>query len=113
MRRALPFLSIVLAIGLFGCGPQKPTVDLPLRPKKYQSVVSLSPNLTELILSDANAEVLKGRTQSCDWPPSMVKAIPVVASVKPNMEAIQQIKPDLIVCDTSLYSKDDIAKLVK
>ena len=110
MRRALPLLLVVLVTGVVGCA-EKQVVNVKRRPKLYRSIISLSPSTTEIILSDADSSAVKGRTQSCDWPPSMVNRVPIVAGVKPYYEVIQKIKPDLIVFDPTLYSKADIEKI--
>jgi len=110
MRRALPLvlLSIVLVAG--GCAPKQVNYVKP-RPKFYKNVISLSPSTTEIIASDADLTILKGRTAACDFPPAMVKPIQVVAAVKPDFEAIQGIKPDLVLCDKLLYSPQEIDQI--
>ncbi len=110
MRRALPLFFVSLVVFLAGCGDKAP-VKQATRPKHYRSVISLSPNTTEILLSNADSSIVKGRTQSCDWPPTMVAAIPIVSSVKPDYEKIQKIKPDLIVYDTDLFSTAEVDKL--
>ena len=82
-----------------------------VRPKHYTKVVSLSPSLTEIIASDGDSSVLKGRTAACNYPPSVLLKVPIVASVKPDYEAITKIAPELILYDSSLYSPQDIDKL--
>lgn len=112
MRRALPFFLLLLILAMTGCG-DKQALNLPHRPKRYHSIVSLSPSTTEIIVSNADTAALKGRTSSCNWPEAIVKGIPVVASVKPDFEKIQAIDPkvDLIVYAGSLYSQQDIDKI--
>jgi len=109
MRRALPLLLLFIFLGLTGCA-DKPVVQA-RRPKVYKRIISLSPSTTEVILSNADAGSLKGRTSACNWPPNMMASIEVVADPKPNYEKIQEIKPDLIVFDKDLYSDEEIAKL--
>lgn len=109
MRLALPILILSFVVAISGCADKQPVIER--RPKFYKSIVSLSPSTTEIIASDADSTTLKGRTASCNYPANVVKNIPVVASIKPDYEQIQQIKPDLIVLDKGLYSDQDIAKL--
>jgi len=109
MRRALPFLFLLVFVFMTGCSQRQ--VKLERRPKFYRSLVSLSPSTTEILCSDADANTIKGRTASCNFPPNMMANIPVVASVKPDYELIQQVKPDMIVYDKGLYSDQDIEKL--
>src|SRR5579862_1441786 len=108
MRRAVSLLLLVAAVLLVGCGSHFQYVKL--APKSsVHSIVSLSPGLSEVIGGTA-PQLLKGRTQSCDWPQSIL-SVPVVGSVKPDYEAFKRIGPDLIVYDASLYSPSDIDKI--
>jgi len=109
MRRALPFLFLLILMAVSGCSDKQ--VQLPRRPKFYRSIVSLSPSTSEVIASCGDIQTLKGRTAACNFPDNMMKPIPIVASVKPDYEAIQKIHPDLIVYDKDLYSDQDIEKL--
>ncbi len=109
MRRALPFLFILISVAMFGCADKQAKVER--RPKIYRSVVSLSPSTTEIIATDADSNTLKGRTRSCNYPPNLMAVVPVVADVKPDYERIMAIKPDMIVYDKGLYTDQDIDKL--
>ncbi len=110
MRRSVLLLLCFLLICAIGCDSAPKTAARPQREKQYRTVVSLSPGTTEIIASHSNSAALKGRTQACNFPP-MVKAVPVVASLKPDYEKIQELSPDLIVYDADLYSESDIQKL--
>lgn len=109
MRRALPLLLFLISILFVGCSEK--AVFHPRRPKYYDSIVSLSPSTTEIVMSNADSRALKGRTASCNWPKNMLNAVPIVASVKPDYEKIAAIHPKLIVYDKGLYSDQDIDKL--
>jgi iron complex transport system substrate-binding protein len=54
--------------------------------------------------------ILVGRTESCNFPTS-IASVPVVASVKPDYEALARVGPDLVLYDKSLYGEQDIAKI--
>ena len=100
MRWALPFLILTLLLPLSGCA-DKPA-RLARRPKVYRKIISLSPGTSEIVASDADATTLKGRTAACNFPQNMMASIPIVASIKPDYEKIQSLKPDMI-----LYDKGD------
>lgn len=112
MRRALallPFVSILLMLA--GCQPPPANVGGKENPNPVGTIISLSPNTTEVVMF-YNFDNLKmlGRTRADNFPET-VSAIPVVADVKPNYEAIAQLKPDMVIYNPDLYSDTDVAKL--
>lgn len=107
-------LQIVLLAGLLlaaGCAPPELTVGGQPRKKLYKNVVSLSPSTTEILLLFCNYRgIVKGRTAADNYPEQSVGRIPVVASVKPDLEKLKSIGTDLIVYDESLYNEADVQK---
>lgn len=62
-------------------------------------IVSLAPNLTELVCSLGLERQLVGVTSYCDRPAS-IKGKPTVGGpANPSLEAVLQLKPDLVVLD--------------
>lgn len=62
-------------------------------------IVSLAPNLTELVCSLGLEKSLVGVTSYCDRPAS-VKGKPTVGGpANPSLEAVLRLKPDLVVVD--------------
>ncbi len=60
-------------------------------------IVSLSPNLTELIFHLGKGECIVGRSSACDYP-AEVKNIPIAGKFGvPSMEVVAGLKPDYIV----------------
>jgi len=104
-------LVVLLALlGLVGCkddaqfGGQQ-------REKNYATVISLSPSTTEIVCQMGLQNRLKGRTSSCDFPPSLGSVPIVVNGTKPDYERIKSYNPALIVLDETLYGADDLAKI--
>lgn len=63
-------------------------------------VVSLSPNLTEMIASLGAEQMLVGRSSACDRPES-VKSLPVVGTLgAPSMEPLVAARPALVVAES-------------
>jgi len=60
-------------------------------------IVSLSPNLTELLFDlDLGAHMV-GRSSACDYPVAAL-AVPVAGAFgRPNLEALLQLKPDVVL----------------
>jgi iron complex transport system substrate-binding protein len=78
------------------------TITLSSVPKR---VISLAPNVTEIIYALGAQSSLMGRTPVDDYPPE-VKNVPVMGDyTQPNIELLLTKKPDLII-GTISFSKD-------
>ena len=108
MRRCLILWILALALSMVGCKPPQ-TIGGNPRPKPITKIVSLSPNLTEII-GNEDPTKLVGRTKACNYPADLKNA-EYVCDVKPNYELITKIAPQVIALDNSLFSEAEIAKL--
>lgn len=73
-------------------------------------VVSLAPSLTELVYALGFGDRMVGRSSACDFPPE-AKALPVVGGFgRPNLEAVQGLRPDLLIA-TSLEKRGIIRRM--
>ncbi|HEY3782005.1 MAG TPA: helical backbone metal receptor [Fimbriimonadaceae bacterium] len=80
------------------------------RPKALRSVVSLSPNTSELAIMTLQVSLV-GRGESDNFPAN-VKSYPVVMNgVHPDYEAIAKSNADGVLYDNQTISPADIAKL--
>jgi ABC-type Fe3+-hydroxamate transport system substrate-binding protein len=60
-------------------------------------IVSLAPNLTEILYAIGAGELVVGRTQFCNHPPE-VASVPVVADMTaPNYERLVRLRPELLL----------------
>jgi iron complex transport system substrate-binding protein len=66
-------------------------------PADVKRVVSLAPNLTEIVFALGKGDQLAGDTDFCDYPPEATKKPHVGGPQNPNFEQIVALKPDLIL----------------
>lgn len=73
-------------------------------------VVSIAPNITETIFALGKGDILKGRTDYCDYPAEAQK-IPSIGSLRePDIEAIAELNPDIVIASTH-FTKESLEKL--
>lgn len=66
-----------------------------------QRIISLAPNLTEIIFALNAGDRLAGVTSYCDYPPDARTKEKVGDTIQPNIERIIALKPDLVLVSTS------------
>lgn len=105
VRRAL-FLILILVIASVPC--MKAVAAGP-----PQRIVSLSPNLTDIIYGLGDFDKVVGVTIYSNFPPKSKELPKVGGWVNPNYEAILELKPDLVVMmkDQDTIFGDKVRKL--
>ena len=68
---------------------------------KINRVISLAPNLTEIVYAIGAGDLLVGNTTYCDYPEQAKSVKKVGDTMQPNIEAILALRPDLILISTS------------
>jgi iron complex transport system substrate-binding protein len=68
----------------------------PLRAGGARRIVSLAPSMTEALFAIGAGDRVVGRSRFCDFPPA-ARELPIVGDVDPDLEAILELRPDLIV----------------
>jgi iron complex transport system substrate-binding protein len=66
-------------------------------------IVSLGPSTTEALFAIGAGDRLVARSRYCDWPPEATK-LPAVGGLEPDIEAILQLGPDLVVGPSGQWS---------
>lgn len=69
-------------------------------PSKPLTIVSLGPNVTEIIFSLGMGKNLIGRTQFCDYPAEVASIESIGTLQEPNIERIIELNPDLVIGST-------------
>jgi len=94
-------VTVILFIGIGTPSHAKIVIDQLGRkitvPDTPQRVVSLAPNITEIIYALGQENLLKGVTLYSDFPPAAVKLPKVGSYVQLNLEKIVALKPDLCI----------------
>jgi iron complex transport system substrate-binding protein len=78
--------------------------------KEPQKVISIAPNITEMIFALNRSSKLIGRSEYCDFPEE-AKNITSVGSIRePSIEKIVELKPDIVIASTH-FEKETVQKL--
>lgn len=112
--RAWLFLSLIL-LGT-GCSSPDSTPDeervtddlgrtVPLR-RPIRRVVSLAPNLTEIVFAAGAGSTLVGVTTAADYPPP-VDTLPTISALPVDFEAITARTPDLVLATDQVNAPRD------
>ena len=115
MKRSLRFAVALLLVGLgLSCGSGSPgapdaktrtlTDDLGDRvelPAEVTRAVSLAPNITEIVFAIGKGESLVGVTTFCNYPPAAAKIRRVGDTLKPNIETIVALRPQVVFVSTA------------
>ena len=68
---------------------------------KIERVITLAPNLTEIIYAIGAGDLLVGNTTYCDYPEQAKSVQKVGDTLQPNIERILALRPNLIFISTS------------
>ena len=80
-------------------------------PQVVERVVSLAPNLTEIVFALGEGNRLAGDTDYCDFPEEAVRKPHVGGPVNPNLEEIVSLKPDLVLATKSINRRETVDAL--
>lgn len=70
-------------------------------PFKVDRVISLAPNLTEIVFAVGGGDRLVGRTTYCDFPAEAKSVAEVGDTLQPNLERIISLKPQVVLISTA------------
>jgi iron complex transport system substrate-binding protein len=79
-------------------------------PQEVDRVVSLAPNLTEIVFALGDENHLAADTDYCDYPPEAAQKPHVGGTVNPNLEEVAALMPDLVLA-TSINRRETVAAL--
>ncbi len=79
-------------------------------PQEVDRVVSLAPNLTEIVFALGDGDHLAGDTDYCDYPAEAMQKPHVGGPVNPNLEVVVSLMPDLVLA-TSMNRRETVNAL--
>jgi cobalamin transport system substrate-binding protein len=74
-------------------------------PAQVNRIVTLAPNLTEIVYALGLEDKLVGDTDACDTPPAAKQKPHVGGAQNPSLEAIVALRPDLVLATTSINAE--------
>ncbi|MBI2568375.1 MAG: ABC transporter substrate-binding protein [Candidatus Schekmanbacteria bacterium] len=91
--RCSPRLAVALAWGVWALAAGS-ILAAEARP---QRIISMAPNITELLFAVGAGDRVVGVTEFCGYPPEARKRAKVGGYLNPNLEIITALRPDLVV----------------
>jgi iron complex transport system substrate-binding protein len=82
-------------------------------PANVNRIVSLAPNLTEIVFALGDGDRLAGDTDYCDYPPAAMQKPHVGGTVNPNLEQIVALTPDLILATKIINRRETVDALAR
>lgn len=73
---------------------------------KPEKVVCLSPAIAEIIFELGYGDTIIGRSSYCEYPESILSAADVGSTANPNINAITDLMPNVVITSTPIASKD-------
>ena len=108
-KKLIPMILLILTLSLIlsGCGKKDESLvsfedeygyvtEIKSKPMR---IVSLAPNITEIIVSLGTKDNLVGRTEYCDYPAYITNVETVGDYITPSVEKITALNPDLVITD--------------
>lgn len=80
-------------------------------PERIERIVSLAPNLTEMVYALGLEERLVGVSNQCDFPPAARSKPRVGDVINPSLERIIELKPDVVLGTTAGNRREIVAAL--
>jgi len=84
------------------------TVEVPREPRR---IVSLAPNLTEMLFALGLGERVVGVTDYCDWPPEVAAKPRIGGVINPSLETIVALGADLVLATADMNRPEDVNRL--
>ncbi len=121
-RPLLTALLVITFCVIHGCSYQKPVaeservfVDEQGRSVKVKAepgrIISLAPSVTETLFALGLGDRIVGVTSYCDYPPEAAQKESVGDTLRPSIEKIVSLKPDLVIASTASQLEQFVRRL--
>jgi iron complex transport system substrate-binding protein len=82
-------------------------------PAAVKRIVSLAPNLTEIVFALGEGDRLAGDTDYCDYPPEATKKPRVGGPVNPNLEQVVALAPGVVLATKAINRRETVEALAR
>jgi iron complex transport system substrate-binding protein len=82
-------------------------------PTNVKRIVSLAPNLTEIVFALGEGDRLAGDTDYCDYPAEAAQKPRVGGPINPNLEQIVALMPDLVLATKAINRRETVEALAR
>lgn len=126
MKQGLLFIFLLI---LFGCndGNRKLVENAPLISQSYmddtgrqiqlprapEKIISIAPNITEMIFAIGGGDKLVGRSQACDYPAEALDIPEIITYPQLDLEQLKVSGGELIITTDEIFTEDAVARLAK
>jgi len=80
-------------------------------PNSVNRMISIAPNITEMIYALGAQDKLIARSQACNYPPEVVELETIMTSPQLDIEQLKMYEADLVITTDEVFSSEDIARL--
>jgi iron complex transport system substrate-binding protein len=80
---------------------------------KPTRIISLAPNITEILFAIGAEDKLVARSQACDYPAEVDRYPTVTTYPELDLEQLKALDPDLIITTDEIFTPEDLALLDK
>ena len=82
-------------------------------PAAVKRIVSLAPNLTEIVFALGEGDHLAGDTDFCDYPAEATRKPHVGGTVNPNLEQVVALMPDMVLATKAINRRETVDGLAR
>jgi iron complex transport system substrate-binding protein len=82
-------------------------------PTAVKRIVSLAPNLTEIVFALGEGDQLAGDTDFCDYPAEATRKPRVGGPINPNLEQVVSLAPDLVLATKAINRRETVEALAR
>ncbi len=115
-KKIFGYFIFVLLWGVMGPFPLRATSDFEyynkqVVPREYRRIVSLAPNITEILFALGLGDRIVGVTKHCNYPAAALTKTSVGSYIDLNIEKILALNPDLVIATADGNEKGSVERL--